>query len=210
MNGNLQLVPLWIIAFLISGGIHEFAHAWVAHRLGDNTAEKLGRLTINPIPHIDPVGLIMLAISAAMGFGFGWAKPVPVNPYNLRHPKRDMMLISLAGPVSNIIQAAFFTGVFWLVYKYWQGGSPVLQLIVIFGTLNMILAAFNLLPVGPLDGAKIAAGFMPDDTAVKWMEFNYRHGFIVLIILIASGLLQVLVMPIFTLISHITGWSAIL
>jgi len=206
----LKQIPLWVIAFMVSGGIHEFAHAWAAYKLGDDTAEQMGRLTLNPIPHIDPIGLLMLIISAAMGFGFGWLKPVPVNPYNLRNPKRDMMLISLAGPVSNIIQAALFAGIFWLVIRYMPTSEPVIRLVWIFGFLNMILAAFNLLPIGPLDGAKIVAGFMNDEAANKWMDFNYRYGFMVLIVLIMTRMLFVLIRPVLLVIFQITGWSLVM
>ncbi len=209
----LKMIPLWIIAFLIAASVHECAHAFAAFKLGDDTAEKMGRLTLNPIPHIDPVGLIFLVISAAMGMGFGWAKPVPVNPYNLRSPKRDMMIISVAGPVSNVIMAAITTGVFWLMANNIPPESPafkMLQFVYIFGFLNVILAAFNMIPMGPLDGAKVVAGFMPDELADRWMNFNYRYGMIVFFVLMFSGLLRIVLMPLVMVVSYISGFFTIL
>ena len=185
---HLKDVPLWIIAFLISGSFHEFAHAWAAHRLGDDTAAREGRLTVNPIPHIDPVGLIFLALMAVTGIGIGWMKPVPVNPYNLRHPRRDNMLIALSGPVSNIILAAVFVLFFKLAPGLFTESNPVSRLLWIFLFLNILLAAFNLIPIAPLDGSKIVEGLLPEDLAEAWTR-TYRFGFLILIILFITGIL---------------------
>jgi len=201
---NLKLVPLWVITFLISAAFHEFAHAWTAYKLGDDTAARMGRLTINPIVHIDPVGLIFLVLMSISGFGIGWAKPVPVNPFNFKNPRRDNMLVALAGPVSNIILAFFFV----LLYKIFPGlyaaDNPVSTLLVIFLMLNMVLAAFNLLPIHPLDGSHIIEGILPRDLAESWTK-TYPYGFVILIILLMTGLLGKLITPILAFISFIIG-----
>lgn len=177
----LQTLPLWLILFAISGSIHEFAHAWTARKLGDPTAEREGRLTINPLVHVDPMGLLVLAISALAGFGFGWMKPVPVGTWNLAHPKRDLMLISLAGPVSNILQA-----IFWLVLATLLGirpgmgtGLPVFFSIAI--GLNLILAAFNLIPLRPLDGFAVLVGLLPQRASLWYEQWAGKWGPLVLV-----------------------------
>ncbi len=214
MFENLQHVPLWIIAFLISAGFHEFAHAFTAFRLGDSTAADQGRMTVNPIPHIDVTGLIFLVVSVTMmNVGIGWAKPVPVNPYNLRHPRRDMMLISFAGPLMNMILAAIIVGIFWLVQSFVSRESaivvPLLQFLYIFGFLNVLLASFNLIPLGMLDGAKIVAGLLPEHLAERW-ERTYSYGTIILLILLFTGVLMYILMPIFLVISYATGFFTIM
>jgi Zn-dependent protease len=152
----ILLAPALIFALTF----HEYAHAWAANRLGDPTAKMLGRLSFNPIVHIDVMGLFMLVLS---GFRFGWAKPVPFNPLNLRNPKRDIPLIAVAGPASNVIIATAsvilirVTGSFDL--GTWQQG--VGQLLTFFVYINLSLCFFNLIPVPPLDGSKILYGFLP-------------------------------------------------
>ncbi|HDS30423.1 MAG TPA: site-2 protease family protein [Firmicutes bacterium] len=198
------MVPLWIIAFLISAAFHEAAHAWTAYKLGDDTAANAGRMTINPLVHIDPMGLIFLIIMAASGFGIGWAKPVPINPYNFRNPRRDNMLVALSGPVSNIILAAFFVLLFKLFPGLFDTDNRVGILFVIFLQLNMILAAFNLLPIHPLDGSHIVEGILPDPLADLWQK-TYPFGFIILILLLISGGLSILIEPMLRFISLIIG-----
>jgi len=185
---RLQLVPLWIIAFLISGAFHEFAHAWSAYKLGDETAAREGRMTLNPLPHIDPVGLIFLVLIAISGIGIGWMKPVPVNPYNLRNPRRDMMLISLAGPAANLILAAFFIVVIKVAPGLFVEGNPISKLLWVYLILNVVLAVFNLLPLYPLDGSKIVEGLLPEELVDTWAQ-TYRFGFIILIVLFFTGIL---------------------
>jgi Zn-dependent protease len=201
---NIRDVPLWIIAFLISAAFHEFAHAWTAYKLGDDTAARAGRLTINPIPHIDPIGLIFLTLMSLSGFGIGWAKPVPVNPYNFRNPRRDNMLVSLSGPVSNIIQAAFFVIFFKLFPSLFQADNPIGHLLSIFLELNILLAAFNLIPIAPLDGSHIVEGLLPEKLADGWRK-TYPYGFLILIVLMFTGLLWLILRPIITFISIVIG-----
>lgn len=187
MLGELSTNPLGflfgILALIIAITIHEFAHAWSADRLGDPTPRLMGRLTLNPLAHLDPVGTIMLLIVR-----FGWGKPVQFDPYNLRFPRRYSAIISLAGPVSNLMLAVassmvlrilvvnHVTSLFGL--DYW--------IIVLLDNLimyNVVLAVFNLVPIHPLDGFKIVGGIMPEGYARQWAELE-RYGMIFLIFLI--------------------------
>ncbi|MCD5390439.1 site-2 protease family protein [candidate division NPL-UPA2 bacterium] len=166
-----QLV-IWIPAFLLAIAFHECCHAWMADRLGDPTARSQGRVTLNPIAHLDPIGTVvmpLLMIVTGAGFLIGWAKPVPVNPYNLRHLKRDYMLVSLAGPASNIASSVIFAIIFHIAVfasktihlpgAIWE---PVGHFLIVAVHLNLILAFFNLIPVPPLDGSGILQGLLPD------------------------------------------------
>jgi len=174
---DLLRLAIWLPVFILAICIHEAAHAWAAWRLGDPTAVVQGRLTLNPKAHLDPFGTIMFIISALTGVGFGWAKPVPVNPYNLRNPNRDMALIAAAGPASNVLQAFFWTAVlafFASLFTLFPGAlqyalEPVLEFIsrvCIAGVfVNLGLAAFNLIPLPPLDGSRILRLFLPPNGA---------------------------------------------
>ncbi|HVF85760.1 MAG TPA: site-2 protease family protein, partial [Abditibacteriaceae bacterium] len=171
MNLLLSL-PAFVIAFTI----HEFAHAWAADRLGDDTPRRMGRLTLDPIAHLDPFGSIMFVLTALVGFGLGWAKPVPFSPRNLGHPRRDVMLIAVAGPVSNLLQVPIWVALlfgFRLLAQQmgWYNGvgangelapaillTTMLQLGII---VNIVLAAFNMLPFPPLDGHYVLEGLGP-------------------------------------------------
>jgi len=179
---DTNILILRIPAILLAFTIHEFFHGYVAFCLGDNTAKWQGRLTLNPIKHLDPLGAIMLLLG-----GFGWAKAVPVNPYNLRHPKRDMALIALAGPVSNFVLAFFALFIFmFLAAVGWLGASTVSMYFVLFFfqlfVVNMGLGLFNLIPMPPLDGSKILAAFLPHH--LYWSYTNFRYGFPILILLV--------------------------
>jgi Zn-dependent protease len=193
---TLRDVPLWVIAFLISGSFHEFFHAWTAYKLGDPTAERMGRLTMNPIVHIDPVGLIFLIIMTFSGIGIGWMKPVPVNPFNFRNPRRGNMLVALAGPVSNIAQVLFFYIIFKAFPVLLEDGNRLGLLLSIFLMLNILLAVFNLLPIPPLDGGHIVEGLLPDSMVEGWERFS-RFGFFILIILMFTGMLGTIFSVIF-------------
>ncbi len=156
------------IAFMIGIAFHEFCHAFVAHLLGDDTARNQGRLTLNPLKHLDPAGTLLLLL-----VGFGWGKPTPVNPYQLRNgPKAGMALVSAAGPVSNFLMAALFAAPlkFGLVpftdfvpTRYWGFGEYLGLLLFYVVVINVVLGLFNLLPIAPLDGAKIAGGIFPGE-----------------------------------------------
>jgi len=163
-----------IPAILLALTLHELSHAAVAYKLGDTTARDQGRLTLNPIVHLDLLGTIMLLTGL-----FGWAKPVPVNPYNLRNPKRDLMLISVAGPLSNIIQALLCgfiirAAMIFAPVNQELFNAPVVRFLLLFLILafliNSGLAFFNLLPLYPLDGSKILAWFLPDKYVESYMR----------------------------------------
>ena len=157
------------VGLLLAITIHEFAHAWVANKLGDPTAELMGRVTLNPLAHLDPVGTIALLL-----IGFGWGKPVPFDPFNLENPRKDSAMIALAGPVSNIILLIILTPI------YRMTGLSVLEPIMY---INLVLALFNLIPVYPLDGFKIVGGLLPEDQSEEWQSLQ-RYGMYFLIFMI--------------------------
>lgn len=186
---------IWGFALLVAVDIHEFAHAFIADRLGDPTPRINGRLSLNPLAHLDPVGTLMLLLTR-----FGWGKPVPIDPYNLENPRRDSALISLAGPASNLILATILS-----VIGHWPalpaGGSLVIgHLMIPFIVLNVSLAIFNLLPIPPLDGSKILLGFLPYDLALEWEEILSQYGLIILVFLLfpfsGRSLISYLILPI--------------
>jgi Zn-dependent protease len=200
----VQEIALVTPGFLVAITVHEYAHGYVAMRLGDPTAKLAGRLTFNPISHLDPVGALVLVLTRTIG----WAKPVPVDARYLRNPRKDLMWISLAGPVANLIAAVslalvlhvldFSVGLKWLRTASLIGAMvPIL----IYGvTINILLAFFNLVPVHPLDGSKILAGLLPRHLAYEYEKLE-PYGFIILILLLfvapSAGIdiVQILVVP---------------
>lgn len=188
---------VWAFSLIIAVTIHEFAHAFIADKLGDPTPSLQGRVSLNPLKHLDPVGTIMLVL-----FRFGWGKPVPFDPFNLRHPKRDSALIALAGPASNLILATILS----LTAKL--TGSPILTLISYpLIIMNINLAIFNLLPVPPLDGSKILYGILPIDWADEYNHFMRSYGQILLILLIVPfggrSLAISLILPVINLLTQL-------
>jgi Zn-dependent protease len=178
---------IWLLAVTIAIVIHEFAHGYVADRLGDPTPRIQGRLSINPIRHYDPIGTTMLVVSATLhAFGYpviplGWAKPVQFDPYNLENPKRDAALIALAGPVTNLVLAGILAFLIRTVFLE----MPLLNgLAVAVLVVNVALAVFNLLPIHPLDGSKILYGLLPLDIAEEYYSIMQRYGFMILIFMI--------------------------
>tara|TARA_X000001036_G_scaffold78778_2_gene70476 strand:+ start:14716 stop:15345 length:630 start_codon:yes stop_codon:yes gene_type:complete len=154
-NTEPQIIVLLIPALVFSLSFHEFAHAWMAHRLGDSTAARMGRLTLNPISHLDPVGSIALLL-----MGFGWAKPVPVDSRYLKNPKEDMVKVAAAGPISNIVLAIVAALVLRLLFSTDLLTNSIKTFFIIFMQINITLAVFNLLPVSPLDGSQILSPFL--------------------------------------------------
>lgn len=171
----------WLVAFTIAITIHEAAHAWMADKLGDPTPRLMGRLSLNPLVHYDPVGttLLLVLVLLRSPFPFGWAKPVQFDPYNLKNPRRDSALISLAGPISNVIIAIIASIILHLVPL-----SAFTIFLVTIITLNLVLALFNLLPIHPLDGGKIFIGLLPEDQAKDADIFLQRYGMFLLFFLI--------------------------
>lgn len=154
-NTEPQIIVLLIPALVFSLSFHEFAHAWMAHRLGDSTAAQMGRLTLNPISHLDPVGSIALLL-----MGFGWAKPVPVDSRYLKNPRDDMVKIAAAGPISNIALAIVAALILRLLFSTDLLTNSIKTFFIIFMQINITLAVFNLLPVSPLDGSQILSPFL--------------------------------------------------
>ena len=182
---------------LVSLSIHEAAHAWSADRLGDPTARLLGRLTLNPIAHIDPIGTLLLpAIAIFTGLPIiGWAKPVPVNLHQLGHPRRDFMYIAAAGPASNLLQALVLAAISRLVYP--GGIEPTLagELLAQAIFLNVLLALFNLIPVPPLDGGNVIGGLLPERLAVSYDRTVRPFGFLILYGLMLTGVFAAVILP---------------
>lgn len=177
-----------VIPALICITLHELSHGYVAYKLGDNTAKDAGRLTLNPIKHIDIFGLIMMVV-----FKFGWAKPVPVNMFNFKNPKRDMAITALAGPLSNIIIGSVFLFVFGIVYipcmtSTSQLAEAVIETVYVTAYLSFALAVFNIVPVPPLDGSKVLFSLLSDKAYLKLMYFE-RYGMIALLLLVSTGIL---------------------
>lgn len=208
-----QRVAVWILPVLFAITLHEVAHGWVARLLGDNTAARLGRLTLNPLHHIDPIGTVLLPglLLAVGGIIFGWARPVPVDFGKLRHPKRDMALVAVAGPTANLLMAIGWALVARLANAVdFEYVSVPLGLMGIAGiVINIVLMLLNLLPIPPLDGGRIAASLMPTRMAIKFSQIE-PYGFFILLALIASGgLAKILGFPIHVMQRLLFGFAGL-
>ncbi len=190
---------IFLISLVVAITIHEFAHALVADYLGDPTPRLSGRLSLNPLAHLDPLGTLALLL-----VGFGWGKPVPIDPYNLRYPRRDSAFISLAGPGSNLLLATVLS----LLIRFIPSLLPFSSLLVPIIVLNVGLAVFNLLPVGPLDGAKILIGFVPARMAADLEDNLDRYGLFLLLFVLfpivgGQSLAGLIVTPVINFILHL-------
>jgi len=197
---TIQKIAVLILPVLFAITAHEAAHGWVASRLGDNTASMLGRVTLNPLRHIDPIGTVLVPLLMFLfsGFLFGWAKPVPVNFRNLHNPRRDMALVALAGPLSNLIMAIFWAvcikigvlvgdDLLWFALPLvYMGSAGIL--------INSILMVLNLLPILPLDGGRVLAALLPPRLAARYAQLE-PWGLMVIVGLLVSGLLSSILQP---------------
>ncbi len=199
---NNFIVQLIILAppLLLALTVHEFAHGYVAYRLGDPTAKNEGRLTLNPLKHLDPIGTI-----AFFFIKFGWAKPVPVNPNYFKNPRKDMLWVALAGPATNLglaIISAIVTKLIWALASLLPYSAaaeailvPLNAMLIASVWINLVLCIFNFLPIPPLDGSRILSGILPDDLARSYQQVE-RYGFIIILILAFSGLLSKVILPV--------------
>ena len=194
---DIASILLSFAVVLASLTVHEWAHAWTADRLGDSTARMLGRVSFNPMVHIDLLGTVVLPL-IAMFSGLpilGWAKPVPVNISRLGHPRRDFMIVAAAGPASNIVLAVIASLVFRAVGGMEAtGGTGPTQILLMAVQINILLAVFNMLPVPPLDGGNVLAGLLPDHMS-GLLQVLRSYGFIILYALMLTGILERLIMP---------------
>ena len=197
----VQRIAVWALPLIFAVTVHEAAHGWVADRLGDPTARKLGRITFNPIPHIDPVGTILvpLLMLTFTGFLIGWAKPVPVSVARLHSPKRDMAIVAAAGPGANLLMAVAWSLVLLLahglVHTSQMVAVPLLLMAVAGVFVNLVLMAINLLPVPPLDGGRILTGLLPMKIARIFARIE-PFGMVILIALLISGVLGTVLAPV--------------
>ncbi len=194
-----QKIAVWVLPILFAITLHEVAHGWLAWLLGDGTAKRLGRLSLNPLRHVDPVGTVAVPLVMMLlgGFIFGWAKPVPVDFERLRNPKRDMALVALAGPGANLLMALIWAllarfGV-WLEWSYVS--VPLIYMAVAGIFFNLILMILNLLPVPPLDGGRVLVGVLPNRWAAMVSQFE-PYGMPILLLLLVSGMLGRILGPV--------------
>lgn len=193
-------IAVWLLPVLFAITLHEAAHGWVASKLGDPTAKRLGRITINPLKHIDPVGTVVVPLFLAMvsPFILGWAKPVPVEPRYFKSPLLDMAVVAVAGPVSNFFMACIWAMFIKLVYLSLDP-SQTLTFLAEMGRngiiINVVLMVLNLLPIPPLDGGRVVAGVLPPALAIPFMKLE-RFGMLIIIVLLVSGILGKIMWPV--------------
>ena len=200
----MRILSVLFIIFLILP-LHEMAHGWMASKLGDKTAKYSGRLTLNPLAHVDPFGAVCILL-----FGFGWAKAVPVNPRNLNNPKRDMALVGLAGPVSNLIAALVGAILYNIILLIGLPMEVMAWVAVFFGfyvSININLAVFNLLPIPPLDGSRIIGAFLSDRALYKYYQYE-NYIMIGLFFLLFIGVLDVPLRFLSNLVGNGVWWLA--
>jgi Zn-dependent protease len=202
ISENIQMLSIRLVPFIMAVVFHEFAHGFVANQWGDNTAKSQGRLTLNPIPHLDPIGTVLFPIISmwtGMNIFFGWAKPVPINPARFRKYKQGMFWVSIAGPGMNFILAVLSAFMFCAI-EAWMPRSfylfePLHAMSFVSVSLNFSLGIFNLIPLPPLDGSKIVEIFLPYEASRKYQALT-QYSFYILMALIMTGALNVLVVPI--------------
>jgi Zn-dependent protease len=200
-----QYIIATLVAFVLGITVHEFSHAWSALMLGDDTAERQGRVTLNPLSHLDPIGSIGILFLVIGGFGIGWGRPVPINPSRLRGRQRGVGMTAIAGPLSNVLLALIF--VIPLRFGHLEAGSAAYVFLRQIVLINMLLASFNLIPIPPLDGHKILTGILPNFWT-PYLAPLEKYGVVVLIVLIMFGSLSTAILtpmyaPVYNLLSHL-------
>lgn len=198
----IQRIAIMFPAFLLALVVHEFAHAWMASRFGDQTAQWSGRLTLNPLAHIDPIGTVLLPLLGIIfpgGLMFGWAKPVPIDPRQFSHYRKGLFWVSFAGPLSNILFGFLSTVAYVAVVRFLPISSDYHTAAIAFtqslAIVNFMLAVFNLLPIPPMDGSNIVLSFLSYNASRKFLELQ-QYSFMLIILLMYTGVLQVLRYPI--------------
>lgn len=196
----LPVMAAGVIPVLFAITLHEVAHGWMARWHGDRTAELLGRLSLNPVRHIDPIGTVLVPILLLIfaGWAFGWAKPIPVNPRNLQDPKRDMVAVAAAGPAANLIMGLGWTLIYAFAVRGLGGGGLVASFLIEMAKIgiffNCLLAIFNLLPLPPLDGGRVLRGLVPEGFG-RHLDAIEPYGFIILLLLLWANVLGPILWP---------------
>ncbi len=207
---TVQTIAVWVIPVLFAITVHEVAHGWVAKLLGDPTAMMLGRLTLNPIKHVDPVGTLIVP-GVLLTFGgvlFGWAKPVPITWENLKFPKRDIALVAIAGPLANLVMALGWACLLNVVISFDDGSQTFryLRMVAEAGIqINVLLFLFNLLPIPPLDGGRVLTGLLPEPWAWRVSRVE-PYGLVILVLLILSGIFAQIIMWPFEMLLTFFHW----
>ncbi len=204
----IQKVTVYALPIIFAITVHEAAHGYAAKHFGDLTAYNQNRVSLNPLRHIDPIGTIVLPALTVLlgGVLFGWAKPVPVNFMNLRHPKKDMLWVAAAGPLSNLIMAIFWTILFGRSAYFPESMSLFVQQMGIAGiSINLSLMVLNLIPLPPLDGGRIAVSLLPNHLAYKYAQVE-RYGFLILIILLMTHILDLIIFPLIQISQSLILW----
>ncbi|WP_230971479.1 site-2 protease family protein [Nitrogeniibacter aestuarii] len=207
MEDLISKVAIWVLPVLLAITLHEAAHGYVARMFGDRTAERLGRISLNPIKHIDPIGTLLvpavLWVGSSGSFTFGWAKPVPVAFGNLRDPKRDMLWVAAAGPMANLVMAVGWAALTKVVFMMPPNGySEALTAMAFAGiTINLLLLVLNLLPVPPLDGGRMLVSVLPDPLAGRFAKIE-RYGLLILVALLVTHVLDHILVPLISNLSY--------
>lgn len=190
MNDRVSFVVASIFVLLVGISLHEYAHCFFTDLAGDPTPRMQGRLTLNPLAHLDPVGTILIIATSIVGFGFGWGKPAPMDPRKMRNPRWDIFISVLAGPVSNLLQAILYATIFRVLLAAGIINGLLAQVLGLGVILNILLAVFNLIPIFPLDGHWLVGQLLPPDLGQRWYLFQRRmgiFGLILLVILLDTG-----------------------